>query len=365
MSKARQLADNGAATPNRNMVINGAMNIAQRSTSVAALGATSGYYTLDRWHLSFVGTAGRLDMTQTADGPAGFENCLKLECKTADTSIAATEYVSLNTYFESQNCVRIGSGTSAAKEVTVSFYVKGNASATYVVQLLNNNHSSYIHNNRTFAVTTAWVRHEITFQADTTADSAFDTGNLAGIALLFIMHAGSNYKSATLASDWATGVTNRATGTDSFFDSTDRTFFLTGVQFEVGPSATPFEHKTFAQDLQECQRYFRRLPTDEDATAYARIGNGMLYDSSSAFITIPLSPPMRTSAAASINGTLKIQVAANADCTVTGVAAVAANNSRTAFYADFTCDANGTAGHGCGLNRENDADASLDLEAEL
>ena len=78
MSKARQLADNGAATPNRNMVINGAMNVAQRGTSSTGLGASNGYFTLDRWKLEFDSTAGRLDMTQTADGPSGFLNCLNL-----------------------------------------------------------------------------------------------------------------------------------------------------------------------------------------------------------------------------------------------------------------------------------------------
>ena len=206
MSKARQLADNGAASPNRNLVINGAMNVAQRATSATGLGDgdVNAYHTLDRFQLSHSSTAGRLTMTQTADGPVGFENCLKLDCTTADTSIAAGEYLAINNFFESQNCVRIGSGTSAAKKVSVSFYVKGNASATYVVQLLNNNHSSYIHNNRTFAVTTDWVRHEITFQADTTTDSAFDSGATAGLGITFILHAGSNFTSATLASDWAT-----------------------------------------------------------------------------------------------------------------------------------------------------------------
>jgi len=134
---------------------------------------------------------------------------------------------------------------------------------------------------------------------------------------------------------------------------------------EVGPVATEFEQEDITTTLTKCQRYFRRLPTDQDATAFGCIGNGLLYDTASAFITIPLSPPMRTSAAAAINGTLKIQVAANADCTVTGVAATTASNSRTAFFGDFTCDNNGTAGQGCGLNRENDADASLDLSAEL
>ena len=104
MSKARQLADNGAATPNRNMVINGAMNVAQRSTSVTGLGGASEYSTLDRWKVNGIAAnAGRLTMSQTADGPVGFANCLKLDCTTADTSIAAGEKLALQHIFEGQN----------------------------------------------------------------------------------------------------------------------------------------------------------------------------------------------------------------------------------------------------------------------
>ena len=257
MSKARQLADNGAATPNRNMIINGAMNVSQRSTSVTGIGITSGYFTVDRvkyFHGSGTDTAGRLTMTQTADGPSGFANCLKLACTTADTSIASDEQVILQVnLIEGQNLQRIKKGTSDAEEITVSFYVKGNASATYCCEVFDLDNSRQA--SKTFAVTTSWNRIELTFPADTTG--AYDDDNAASFVLNIWIHAGSNYTSGTLSQTWTSNTAaNRAVGISSFFDSTDRTFFLTGVQMEVGSSATPFEHKTFAEDLAECQRYY-------------------------------------------------------------------------------------------------------------
>jgi hypothetical protein len=131
MSKAAELAKwgevstNGQVSGRRNIVINGAMNVAQRSASVADIGAAAGYFTVDRWKVSPSGTAGRLTMTQTADGPTGFANCLKLDCTTADTSIAAGEYLLLQQIFEGQDVQAIGKGVAGAKEITVSFYVKG------------------------------------------------------------------------------------------------------------------------------------------------------------------------------------------------------------------------------------------------
>ena len=367
MTKART---NASASPavGRNMVINGAMNVAQRSASVTGLGADSGYFTLDRWQFQEIdASAGRFTMSQTADGPNGISaNCLKLDCTTVDTSIAAGENLRIAQRFEGQNLQRIGKGVVGAKQITVSFYVKASAAFTFACELYDIDNARSI--TKLFNTTTDWNRIELTFPADVDdGSSPFDDNNARSLDLNFHLHAGANYTGGTLnTATWANNTdANRLVGIDSFFSSTDNNFFLTGVQMEVGPVATEFEQEDFGTTLAKCQRYFRRLPTDQDATAYGRIGNGFLYDTASAFITIPLSPPMRTSAAASINGTLKIQVAGNSDCTVTGVDATTASNSRTVFFADFTCDNNGTAGQGCGLNRENDVDASLDLSAEL
>jgi len=264
MSLARDIADLGSSATrldteganNKNMIINGAMNVAQRATSVTGIGASSGYFTVDRYKLQVGATsAGRLTMTQEAitDLP-GFANCAKLACTTADTSIASGELLLFRQIIEGQDLQQFAKGTSDAKEFTVSFYVKGNASATYVCELFDGDNSRQI--SKTFSVTTSWTRVVLTFPADTTGAFADDNG--ISLYLQIWLHTGSNYSSGTLNStSWASNTNaNRAVGIDSFFDSTSRTFFITGVQIEVGDTATDFEHRTFGDELARCQRYY-------------------------------------------------------------------------------------------------------------
>ena len=262
MSKAAELAKIGEVATNsqiggrRNVIINGAMQVAQRSASVTGLGATGGYYTADRFLIDFNGTAGRLTMTQTADGPSGFANCIKLDCTTADTSIAAAEYSHLQYRIEGQDLQQFKKGTSDAEKMTVSFYVKGNGNATYVCELYDGDNGR--HNTQQFAVTSSWNRISLTFAGDTTG--AFDDDNAVSLYLLIWLHSGTTYNSGTYtANTWASNTNaNRAVGGSSFFSSTDNEFFITGLQFEVGSVATPFEHRSFGEELGLCQRYFQQ-----------------------------------------------------------------------------------------------------------
>ena len=167
MSKARELAELGAvydsgALSNRNVIINGAMRVAQRSTSETGLGSASGYFTLDRYRVAMSGTAGRFTMSQAAvtDLP-GFSNSMKFACTTADTSVAASELFILQQKIEGQDLQQFAKGTSSAKEFTLSFYVKGNAAATYVCELYDNDNARQV--SKTFSVTTSWTRVEITY----------------------------------------------------------------------------------------------------------------------------------------------------------------------------------------------------------
>ena len=241
----------------RNIVINGAMNVAQRNTSVTGIGASAGYFTLDRWNISTSASAGRFTMTQTADGPTGISaNCLKLDCTTADTSIAAGENLLLQQSFEGQDLQAIGKGVTGAKEVTLSFYVKANAAFDFVAEWQDNDHGRVV--SKLFATTTDWVRHEITFPADVDdGSSPFDDDNANSAALNFWLHAGTTYTGGTLGTTWHETAANRAAGIDSLYSSTDNNFFLTGVQLEVGSQATPFEHRSFGEELALCQRYYQ------------------------------------------------------------------------------------------------------------
>ena len=262
MTKAAELAKMGEVLTNsqiggrRNIVINGAMQVAQRATSATGLGGDGNTYnTCDRWHLSCANTAGRFTMSQAADVHDGFANALKFDCTTADTSIAAGEFVILTQRFEGQDVQQFKKGSSDAESITVSFYVKGNASATYALELFDNDNSRQA--SQLFSVTTDWTRVIKTFTPDTTG--AFDDDNATSLELNIFLHAGSNLTSGTLSSTFASNTNaNRAAGISSFFDSTDRTFFITGVQLEVGSVATPFEHRSFGEELALCQRYYQQ-----------------------------------------------------------------------------------------------------------
>ena len=283
MSKAAELANligninAGGGGVNRNVIINGAMNVAQRGTSTTGLGGDgANYSTVDRFYTYANGTAGRFTMTQDSSAPDGFANSLKLACTTADTSIAAAEQLLLAQVIEGQNLQHLNKGTSSALPVAVSFYVKGNASATYMCALIDNDNSRM--STKRFSVTTDWTRITINVPADTTG--TLDDDNAGSFNLNFYLHAGSNLTGGTYTeSTWGASTdANRAVGISSFFDSTSRTFFITGVQLEVGQNPTEFEHEPIEKTLLKCQRYYEHcydlvgthFPADDVA-----FGNGM------------------------------------------------------------------------------------------
>ena len=260
MSKAAELANligninAGGGGVNRNVIINGAMTVAQRATSATGLGTSDGYNTIDRMRLNLdSANAGRFTMSQSTDAPTGFANSLKFECTTADTSIAAGERLDLEQRIEGRNMQSFAKGTSSAKPFAVSFYVKGNASATYSCELFDGDNLRQV--QKLFNVTTDWTRIELSFPADTTGVLDNDSAN--SFLIIFHLHGGSTYTSGTLDSTWATfNNANRAVGISSFFDSTDRTFFITGLQLEVGQNPTEFEHEPFAVTRHKCLRYY-------------------------------------------------------------------------------------------------------------
>ena len=370
MTKAAELAKMGEVITNsqlggrRNIVINGAMDVAQRSTSVTDIGATTGYFTCDRWQMAENdASAGRFTMSQTADGPNGVSaNCLKLDCTTADTSIAAAEYLFLANNFEGQDLQGISKGLTGAKEVTVSFYVKANAAFNFVVEFQDRDNSRT--NGRIFATTTDWVRHEITFQADVDdGSSPFDDDNAASARVNFWLHAGATYTGGTLASSWE-NITqaNRAAGIDSFFSSTDNNFFLTGVQVEVGSQATPFEQRSFGEELALCKRYYNKQLVASSNFTMGGLVDGSRYSAN----VFEFSPPLRAAPTAiETSGTASDY--AMRQTTTQALDAVPTFSTGDVNSTCFNMDKNGhglTSGTKVFL-RSQDADCFLAWSAEL
>ena len=281
----------------RNLVMNGEMKVAQRTTSSAGLGADAMTRVLDRWGLvtntGDSATAGRVTMAQVADGPSGFANCLKLTTTTADTSIAAGEVMLIQHAFEGQDLQGIYKGVSGAKQVTVSFYVKGNANATYTCELFDRDNLRTI--GQAFAVTTDWNRIELTFAADEDdGSSPFDDDNNVSLHIQIFLHGGSTFSGGTFVNNtWAnqTNNTRMAESHTSILDATSRTFFITGVQMEIGATATDFEHRSYGEELLLCQRYFQQWGGD---LAYGYFGGvASITTTSNAFMPLLCTVEMR------------------------------------------------------------------------
>ena len=263
----------------KNLIINGAMNVAQYATSKTGLGANGGTYsTVDRFRFDFGSTAGRLTATQTSiTDLAGFANCTKLDCTTADTSIAAGEYFQFVQRIEGQDLQQLAYGTSSAKTTTISFYVKGTAK-TYMCEIHDAENTRLV--QQQFNVTTSWTRVSLTFAGNTIGTIA-DSSAL-GLYLNFWLHAGSTYTSGTYnANTWkAQSNADRAVGIGSFFSSTSNELYITGIQMEVGSVATDFEHRSYAESLLACQRYYEIIADGGRAndSPFFGIGHGVKSD---------------------------------------------------------------------------------------
>ncbi len=239
---------------NRNLVINGDMQIAQRATSVTGI-TGAGYNTLDRWYTS--GDAGTWTQTQdsTTVGTSGFAYSLKNDCTTADASLAVSDRRMMSYRFEGLNLQHLKKGTASAESLTVSFWVNATKTGTYILELYDHDNSRHICSPYTVSVSNTWEYKTITFAGDTTG--ALDKDDVKSLELQWYMAAGTNYTSGTLATSWASAVSaNRAVGQVNSADSTSNNFSLTGVQMEVGSVATPFEHRTYGDELEACQRYY-------------------------------------------------------------------------------------------------------------
>jgi len=245
----------------KNLIINGAMQVAQRGTSSTGLGdGDEGYVTIDRMrHTTNSASAGRFTSAQTAiTDLAGFANCLHLDCTTADTSIAASEVLVLEHYIEGQDLQQFAKGTASAKDITVSFYMKTNKAFTFMCVLndFDNNRVS----PQQFTTTTTWTRHSITFAGDTTG--TWDDDANRSLSVSIYLHAGSDHTGGTYsANTWQSRASSNnmiAVGIGSFYDSTSNDIKITGLQMELGSVATDFEHRSYGEELALCQRYYEK-----------------------------------------------------------------------------------------------------------
>ena len=242
----------------RNVLFNGAMQVVQRGTSFTNVGASANTFTLDRWKIYVQNSTARFTVTQDSDSPDEFGGSMKIDCTTTDTSLASTDEVYLEQRIEGQDLQHFAKGTSSAKQYTLSFYAKTTKTGTYIVNLLSRDNTTGSVSAAYTVSDTNWNRYVIPSPADTDSNRKDNNDNGEALRILWWFVAGSAVNSGTLNTSWGNSSdTGRATGQVNFSDSTSNDFYLTGCQLEVGPQASAYEHRSFAEELALCKRYYQ------------------------------------------------------------------------------------------------------------
>ena len=286
----------------RNIIINGAMQISQRATSVTVTNSVRGYQTLDRFEYNIHGTiTHEMTMAQSSESPDGFSNSVKFSTTTADASLTDTQAHYLTTEIEGQDLQQLAYGTSSAKSFTLSFYVKGTVTGTYVVWFYAPDTGKALRKTYTISSANTWERKTMTIAGDTSSAIANDNGS--GLMVRWILGTGPDYSSGSASTTWSTdGLTNtnRYVGqTANVAATTSDNWALTGVQLEVGSQATAFEHRSVGEELALCQRYFWKDPDDTGFGYYAtRYGSGASF----CVISLPVSMRAQPTATGTLGG---------------------------------------------------------------
>ena len=272
MSRARDFADlagsaDAGGLTGKNLVINGSMQVFQRAT--AATAAAGGYETADRFIMGEV-SGGAYTTERSTDHPTSSGYSLKAQVTTADTSISAAHYAYIFHKIEAQNLQHLAYGTSSAKTLTLSFFVKSNKTGTYTVNLYKPDGTGYIFvQEYTIDSADTWEKKTITISPTagstsfiTASAGAIANDNGSGLEVGFSLAWGSNYTGATSGS-WSSNTNHYATTNQvNWLDSTSNNLYLTQIQLEVGDKATPFEHRSFGEELSLCQRYYQQSYDD-------------------------------------------------------------------------------------------------------
>ena len=279
---------------NSNLVLNGSMQVAQRGTSTASV-TSGGYYTCDRFAL-FGSSFGAYTVSQSSTSPDGFANSLKLDCTTADTNVEASDHFGVQTKFEGQDLQQLQKGTSGAKSVVASFFVRSNKTGTYTLELDDRDNTRSFSKTYTIDSANTWEHKTVTFAGDTTG--VLDNDNAGSLFLTWWLMAGSTFNGGTFSTGWASRTNaNRVSSSNiNLSDSTDNEWYITGVQLEIGEQATPFEHRSYGDELAACQRYYTEIQK----------ASGQVISTTTSILCGVFPTEMRTTPSASLSGALTI-----------------------------------------------------------
>ena len=238
----------------RNRLINGDMRIDQRNAG-ASITPTNGQYSVDRWacYLSQTSKFSAQQNAASVTPPVGFTNYLGVTSLSA-YSITSTDLFLLNQNIEGLNVADLGWGTANAQTITLSFWVRSSLTGTFGGSLRNSALNRSYPFSYTITAANTWEKETITIAGDTSG--TWLTTNGVGINLALGLGVGSTYSGT--AGSWSGSNFLSATGATSVVSTNGATFYITGVQLEIGTSATPFERRLYGQELANCYRYYQQ-----------------------------------------------------------------------------------------------------------
>jgi len=279
----------------RNLIINGAMQVAQRGTSGTNTG-DSQFPSVDRWLTRTYNGTGRVTLARQNIDSNGFRYSVRATPSTTDTS--GTYGYTLGQYIEGNNTNHLNWGTSSAQTITLSFWVKSSETGTFSVSFRNGaGDRSWV---SSYSISTADTFEYKTITVTGPTDGTWATDTNASILLEFC-YGGQTSKSTSSLDQWVTGNYVAATGQTDIMQSTSNYFEITGVQLEVGSVATPFEHRSYGEELALCQRYFQKVEHEGNAIV---LGAASFYTSGTLMAAYPYTTTMRaTPTGASTSGT--------------------------------------------------------------
>jgi hypothetical protein len=352
----------GNATNFKNRIINGAMVIDQRNAGASVTITTANpTYTLDRW-AAYGSVTSKYTVQQNAASvtpPTGFSNYLGATSSAA-TSVGSTDYYYLRQAIEGFNSADLGWGTANAKTVTLSFQVYSSLTGTFGGGIRNNANNYCYPFSYTISSANTWTSISVTI-AGPTSGTWIGSTNGVGMDVNFSLGTGTTYSGT--AGAWAVGNFVSVTGATSVVGTNGATFYITGVQLEVGSSATGFDYRDFTSELSMCQRYYQQIGGNSfnGNPLYPIIGNGFAFNTSQVDIFVPLRTTMRTTPTTTSSGTV-IQVIAAA-YTITSIGDV--GSTYNGMFFRISTSGTFVAGMGAEWTGNNSTSSYAAFSAEL
>jgi len=372
-SDAITLAADGTCTAsvtnnlsNRRININGGMLVWQRNTSVSVSdGSNEDYQSVDRYGFKFGNNAaGACTVSQSTDVPTnlGFPYSYKIDVTTVNDNSSANTQIQFFQRLEAQDIVNSGWKYNDSNSfLTISFYFKSNKSGTnkLPVQVQTQDGTSYFYVSEITQSDTNWNRHTVKIPGN--SNLTFDNNNGYGLEVSWYFTVGSSLQGA--ADTWTTSARHGTSNSTNYFDSTSNDMFITGIQIEATTNgiATDFEHRSYADELRACQRYFLRIPNQNASSGYAFLAQAAAHDTNSCLCNLHFPVFMRTNPSMSTPGSLRLYNGGGIT-----ISSLIMNTSTVAGACLQISSSSGIDRYeALSFGQNNDSDASVDFYAEI